>query len=348
MIMKEWFRFTRIDWFSMLVCYPALFFGNYLVLGLPYFREPGIFLPVTLIETGLYILAGFIMVSWMKYMSHHYGQLNQMVRRVAYCLLFYIVITAGFVCSLYGVFGWLAIPGYRFDPTVFRWTLLLGFMTNIISVGILESAYTYQRWKESVQREYELKKLHMERQLDSLKQQVNPHFLFNSLNSLTALISENPEKAEVFAEELSSVYRYVLRANEQNLTELDTELAFIQSYYHLLKTRYGAGLALDVKIDSTYARYQLPPLTLQLLLENAVKHNVALVDQPLKITIKTNQTACILVSNNLQKKQSRVLSNGIGLTNILAKYQMLGQSAPTIEEVSGQFIVRLPLLKPGP
>ncbi|GAB3335755.1 histidine kinase [Larkinella ripae] len=346
--MKECFTLNRYDVLVMLANYPALIFGNYLVLGPAYFTHFSVYIPFSIAETALYVLVAWVMVAWMRIMRNEYRELDQSIRRIIYCLLFYVFVTALFTSTLYGLFAVFNLPGYRFDPVIFRWTLLLGLVTNILSVGILESVYSYQRWRESVEREYGLKQVHMQRQLDSLKQQVNPHFLFNSLNSLTALISENPQQAELFAEELSSVYRYVLRANEQNLTDLDTELAFIQSYYHLLKTRHGAGLTLKLAIDQRFGTYQLPPLTLQMLLENAVKHNVVLAEQPLEIEIQTDEPAFISVRNNLQKKQTRVLSNGVGLSNILTKYQMLGQPVPSIQEINGQFVVRLPLIKARP
>ncbi|MGA0557992.1 sensor histidine kinase [Larkinella sp. VNQ87] len=343
--MKEWLRINRYDVLVMLVNYPALFVGNYLVLGQAYFNNFPTFLPLTLAQTGLFFLFALIMDVWTKYMHHRYGGLDQAVRRLTFCLVFYIVVTFVFVCLLYGLYDWLEAPGYRFSATVFGWTALIGFITNIVSVGLLESVHSYHQWKESVEREYGLKQLNMQRQLDSLKQQVNPHFLFNSLNSLTALIGENPQQAETFAEELSSVYRYLLRSNETILTTLSSELDFIQSYFHLLKTRHGAALSLVIKIFPGTEQMKLPPLTLQLLVENAVKHNVTLAEQPLQIEIETDERGALTVRNTLQKKKLRVLSNGVGLSNILAKYQMLGQPSPSVQETGDQFVVTLSLIE---
>ena len=183
----------------------------------------------------------------------------------------------------------------------------------------------------------------MQVQLDVLRQQVNPHFLFNSLNSLISLIDENPRQASVFAEELSTVYRYLLRSNEAPLVPLAIELDFVQSYYHLLKTRYGDALGLIMTILPGAEYRQIPPLTLQLLIENAVKHNVILPEQPLTIALIADEHY-LVVSNNLQRKPSRVLSNGVGLTNIRSKYQILGQPVPIFEEDEREFRVRLPLV----
>ena len=347
--MKQWFVIDRSDVFVMLVSYPAVFLANYLILGSTYFSDLAVFVPVTLGVSILYFVFAITMDAWMKYMRYRYTELAQAPQRIAYCMAFYVGITALMVCLIFWLYYLFDVPGYRFDPVVFQWILLMGFFSNLVSVGITEATFSYRKWKESFQREYELKQLHMQRQLDVLTQQVNPHFLFNSLNSLISLIGENPQQAEAFAEELSSVYRYVLRANridgsEQNLTDLEAELEFIQSYYHLLKTRHGCGLNLIIDIDKGLGNCQLPPLTLQLLVENAVKHNVVLPEQPLTIVLTTDGQQRLTVSNNLQRKPSRALSNGIGLSNILARYQMLGQPAPIIEDNDQEFRVTLPLI----
>lgn len=183
-------------------------------------------------------------------------------------------------------------------------------------------------------------------QMRALQSQLNPHFLFNSLNALSALITEAPGKAEQFVDEMASVYRYLLQTNEHELTTLKRELNFVRSYYNLLETRYGQGVSLSVRIDDRFLNFQLPPLTLQLLLENAVKHNVVSANRPLGIQIATNQSGWLIVSNNLQRKPAdRVKSTKKGLLNILTKYQMLGQPLPTVEEDGGLFTVKLPLIE---
>ena len=207
-----------------------------------------------------------------------------------------------------------------------------------------DSALYQKRLRHAEQEQEKLRIVNLQSQLDALKQQVNPHFLFNSLNVLDSLIEDDPKQARVFLEELSTVYRYLLRANEQHLTDLSTELDFIHSYFHLLKTRHGSGLIMNVAIDHRFQTYRIPPLTLQLLVENAVKHNIVLPDQPLNIDILTDDQSRLQVRNNIQRKTVRVASNGVGLTNILAKYQMLNQPKPTIRENEGQFVVTLPLI----
>jgi hypothetical protein len=349
MSVKRFFILDRSDLLVMLVSSPVIFLANYLILGDIYISNLDVFVPTTLGLTCLYVAFSWLLNGWMKYMRYRFEGLEQVMRRIIYCIIFYMIAAFLVAWLVFALYDWFDVSGYRYDPITFRWTVLIGWTSNLISIGITESFYSYRQWKDSVTREYEIRQLHMQRQLDVLKQQVNPHFLFNSLNSLLSLIEDDPKRAGIFVEELSSVYRYVLRANrtegpDHNLTDLDTELDFIQSYFHLLKTRHSSGLDLVVSVDEGTRAKLLPPLTLQLLIENAVKHNIVLPEQPLKIEITTDGKNNLLVKNTLQKKRSRVASNGVGLSNILTKYDMLGQPLPKIEEAGGHFIVTLPLI----
>lgn len=235
--------------------------------------------------------------------------------------------------SLFGFDSVIIILNFIFFQTVYE---VVFFIHN--------SSLREKRLRQAEQEREILKAANLQSQLDALKQQVNPHFLFNSLNVLDSLIEDDPPRARLFLEELSTVYRYLLRSNERHLTELDKELDFIQSYYHLLQTRLGDGLQLSIRIDEDYLQYKLPPLTLQLLVENAFKHNMILPDQPLLIDISTDGAGHLLVRNNIQRKNVRVASNGVGLTNILNKYRMLNQTEPAIRENDGHFLVSLPLI----
>ncbi|WP_420149629.1 sensor histidine kinase [Spirosoma sp.] len=222
---------------------------------------------------------------------------------------------------------------------------------DILKKALFEQALTRERKQR--QRDYseakqvvellqqEVDEMHMR----ALQAQISPHFLFNSLNSLSALIADEPSQAELFVDELSSVYRYVLQANDRELTSLAMEMKFINSYYHLLKTRYGQGISLKVSIDDTYQDYLLPPLTLQLLIENAVKHNVVSPASPLTIQIFTNSNGLLIVRNNLQRKgTNRLTSTKKGLQNINMKYRLLNQSPIDIYEADNAFDVIVTLI----
>jgi LytS/YehU family sensor histidine kinase len=184
----------------------------------------------------------------------------------------------------------------------------------------------------------------LQQEFDVLKSQVNPHFLFNCFNTLSSLINEDAKKAELFLDELSKVYRYLLRNNEAGLSTLQNELKFIESYFRLLKTRHGDAVQFQVEADKRYENYLVPSLSLQMLVENAVKHNVLSKNKPLMIDIFTAAGNKLIVNNNLQRRTVKGPSNRIGLDNIKMKYQLLAQKGFHVMEDEKNFTVVLPLI----
>jgi two-component system LytT family sensor kinase len=214
-----------------------------------------------------------------------------------------------------------------------------------VTLGIYEGGYLWKQWQQTIREKEKLVELEWQAKYDLLKAQINPHFLFNSLNSLSSLIADDPQQAEKFTDEMSKVYRYLLRTNNQELVTLATELQFIRSYCRLLSTRYGAGFRVNIQVPDQYQHYLLPSLTLQLLVENAVKHNTVLKDHPLTVTILVNEQEKLLVQNNRQKKSIMVPSHGIGLSNINSKFKLLKQEGIVVQENDEHFTVLVPLIK---
>jgi LytS/YehU family sensor histidine kinase len=247
---------------------------------------------------------------------------------------------------------WLAdATGYHkhtsCNAASFKQAIQSGLIIAFLITGIQEAVYYFSRLLQAEKETEQLKKENLQTQLDSLKQQVNPHFLFNSLNTLSYLISEDPEKAEEFLDEMCKVYRYLLRNNENELTNLATELQFIRSYFHLLKTRYGDSLHLNLAVEPSDEQRLLPSLTLQLLVENAVKHNVIHRDHPLTVHISTQGNGQLTVKNNLQKKVQKVASNQVGLSNIASKFSLLKQPDIKVQQTDTEFLVTIPLIQPS-
>jgi len=209
---------------------------------------------------------------------------------------------------------------------------------------IYEAVYYYHMWCRAIVETEDLKKTGMQCQLDSLKNQISPHFLFNSLNVLSSLVEENFSLAEHYVKELSRVYHYVLESNRTQLTTLASELEFINAYIFLLRTRFGENLKLQTDINPVMQKKLIPPLTLQMLVENAVKHNVVSSSRPLSITIKSLETGMLSVSNNLQKKSTLINSNHVGLKNIRTRYSMLVKREMLVDKSQSEFSVHVPLL----
>ncbi|WP_266366546.1 sensor histidine kinase [Tellurirhabdus rosea] len=227
-------------------------------------------------------------------------------------------------------------------PT-YTYALGIQIFYHCVYIVVYEGFYCMQQWKEAHLHKEALQKAALQDQLDSLKHQVNPHFLFNSLNALTTLISEDPARAEAFVDEISSVYRYLLRTNLNELVTLREELAFLESYFHLYKTRYGNAIQLTYDIPAPYPDFRMVPLTLQTLVENAVRHNIISADQPLVIRLHIEKEE-LVISNNLQRKRNTFRPNEGELATLAARYRQIGQGQITIRETEDTFVVSLPLL----
>lgn len=271
-----------------------------------------------------------------------YTQSKQRIITTAVCIVLSTAGTMTLISLFYDLTNWW---GYAYTAKNYFFNIFSAVTYAVIVCGIYEASYYFKKWRTVELQAEMLKKENLQSQLESLKQQVNPHFLFNSLNTLSSLIRKDVDRAEAFLDELSKVYRYLLRTNEGELTDLATELQFIQSFFHLMKTRYGNALQMELHINEEAKSRLLPPLTLQLLVENAIKHNRVDKLHPLLIRIETDQQGRLLVKNNLQKKMVSLPSNKIGLGNISAKYKLLGQPGIGITETETDFIVTIPLLK---
>ena len=190
-----------------------------------------------------------------------------------------------------------------------------------------------------------LQKENLQSQFDVLKQQVNPHFLFNSLNVLTSLIKLEPDLAEKFSEQLSKVYRYVLENKDYELVDLSTELNFLEAYIFLLNIRFVGKLQINVNIPEENRNNKIIPLGMQLLIENAIKHNVMSKISPLVIDIFIDCNNCLNIINNLQQRPSQMISTGVGLKNIMNRYQLLNLPLPTFRKTEKQFVAKVQLIK---
>ena len=221
--------------------------------------------------------------------------------------------------------------------------LAVAVVMNFVLVAITEGIFFFQQWKQSAVEAEQFKKESIKAQFETLKNQVNPHFLFNSLNTLSGLIDMDKEVSKGFVDNLSQVYRYVLQNKDEELVTLKTEYNFIQAFIQLLKKRHGDRIAFEFDIQKGDLNQNIPPMSLQLLVENAVKHNVASRKKPLKIKISSDGNF-LIVQNNLQKK--KVLnSTGIGLQNIRNRYKFLTDEEIEVEENESIFKVKIPLVE---
>jgi two-component system LytT family sensor kinase len=221
--------------------------------------------------------------------------------------------------------------------------IIIALIVNTIVVSILEGQYLIRQWINSIVEVEKLKREKAESQYAVLKNQVNPHFLFNSLNSLSSLIRVSPEKAIDFVDKFSKIYRYVLEVSEKIVVELREELDFLQSYYFLQKIRFGDNLEIKLEIDSIWLNKFVPPLSLQILVENAIKHNEISKEHPLKIIIYVKDEF-LVISNNLQLKKNMEGTTGIGLNNLSQRYDHLTEIKSKFYTTQYEYISMIPLL----
>jgi hypothetical protein len=272
-----------------------------------------------------------------------YSWSEQPVRRLIVGLLgvsFYTIFVVYFLDFMYDFF----VFGKKWDEALLELNGSPLVTTILITLGI--NTFMHGRgflldWRQISIDIQKLKTEQVFTQFQSLKNQVNPHFLFNSLNALSSLVYEDQDKAVDFIRKLSRVYRYVLDKKDSELVKIEDELDFMENFIFLQKIRFGDNLNVSLKKESTEG--YLPPLALQLLVENAIKHNVISEKDPLTISIEIGDTFCI-VSNTIKEKLEKD-STGIGIENLRARYEYLSNKKLEIENDGKKFIVKLPVLQ---
>lgn len=223
-------------------------------------------------------------------------------------------------------------------------SVIIGVLISIILLTVEVSTQFFGNWKRSLVEVEKYKSESLQAQLQNLKDQINPHFMFNNLSVLSSLVYKDQDKAVDFINQLSKVYRYLLDSRNDELVSLRDELNFIQSYTYLLQIRFDKNLVFNLDIPEEKENLLLPPMSLQMLIENAIKHNE--ISQVLPLTIHVRISGSKLeVSNNLQLRSNSEVSSKTGLKNIKARYTFFTEEQVEVVETKLTFIVRIPLLR---
>jgi len=322
------------------------------IIGIPFFAviaslmyNEGIFSLEKLLISLL-----FVSVMWngdyfiITHFRKRFPNLNETSKRVlfsAIAICIYNLIADYTICTIL----------YKMELRIDNWLdapvekMLKNMMITTVVATIYEASYFFTKWKKQAIELEQLKSQQLKSQLSALKNQISPHFLFNSLNTLVTLIHENQNQAAKFTEKLSEVYRYILQFKNTELVKLSTEIQFSEAFIYLLKMRFEQGL--EIKIDlktSDHIKY-VAPLTIQMLIENAVKHNVVSKNQPLHIHIYSENGSSLVVKNNLQRKPAEGKSTFTGLENIKSRYGLLTNREVDIIHTQHHFMVALPLVE---
>ncbi len=296
-------RYTSKDLSIMLwTMTPFSILLNFIIFGKDYFSSVRLFSTATII-TFLVMIFSFLLYGniAVTFRQRWPGDENFLKRTIILLFLF-LTMSALLIFGLYQLYHWIGLLGDSREENNFTWAYITTGILNIFLTFLNEGIYRFENWKANMKETEQLKMTYKQSQLIGLKSQVNPHFLFNSLNSLSGLIQEDTDKAEAFLNDMSKVYRYMLRNEEEQLVTLDTELQFIISYYSLLKARYCDGIELTVNVDDVDREKLLPPLSLQAIMENTLCENSTSKSAPLKISINSKGDNTLEVVNCIQRK----------------------------------------------
>lgn len=256
-----------------------------------------------------------------------------------------LIVLSTVVFSFLSILLQMIFSSYITEITIsFLTFVLTSVLITILIVTIYEAVYSFIQWKENLVKNEKLQKENTRAQLEVLKNQVNPHFLFNSINTLISVIPEDPEIAVEFAENLSSVYRYVLQIRDKELIELQEEMESIEAYKYLLKIRFGDQLIFHIEDSGDMSGKYIVPLSVQMLIENCIKHNIISKSKSLEIKIQFKDDYLIVI-NSIQPKMRVEESTKIGLRNIQKRYELLVQKSIDIIRNDEFFEVHLPIIK---
>lgn len=230
------------------------------------------------------------------------------------------------------------------SPIAVKLIFVFSFRINLFLNCLHAIVYLLRQYKQKELETEELKLISSQAQLQAIRNQINPHFLFNNLNVLSSLILLKNDEAGTFIEKFSAVYRYILKNQDTELITLNSELEFIQPYIFLLEKRFGEGLKFFVNIHEQFRDCYIVPVALQIVIENALKHNVVSAKKPLKIFITVNNEGMLIVENNLQLREKKESSGQTGLRNIHQRLKMIAGKELGIEQTDAYFRVSIPLI----
>jgi two-component system LytT family sensor kinase len=316
---------------------------DYFWYGSDYFSSLSQFLFTTLLTfvyLGLAFLTyGLVAIS----LRNRFPDDSQLFKRLLICLSVFFLMSAVHISAILFGLDYFNVYGYEYTDIDFTKGYLTLIVFNTFITFLNEGIYRFEKFSVTIKETEQLKKEYMHSQLLGLKSQMNPHFLFNSLNTLSSLINEDADKAEEFLDHMSKVYRYLLRNNEEKLVTLETEVDFIKSYYFLLKARHEDGLRLHINLSPGKEEQWIPPLTLQMIFENAMNQNAISRSRPLSIWISDTENGLQIV-HSVQPKINNITGTAEIEENINNKYRLLCGCEIRINETETERSILLPVI----
>lgn len=334
----RWLVVIGIPVISFLIS--ALIFGEYLV------KQPRFFITRILVDSIIYTTTLWLIYRHLFFrLRKKYPRIEQTKQRILRVAIGIVVIYF-VVKEVLDILLHTELQAHIHEQDSHEIGVTIGSMIiTFMVLGIYETIGFYTQLQKSILEKEQLKRENIQSQLEGLKNQVNPHFLFNSLNTLSYIIPEDPDTAIKFVQKLSRVYRYILEIRDSKLISLKEELEFLQAYTFLLKERFGENLRIRIDIPEAFQNDAILPLSLQILFENAIKHNIISNQRPLFVEIFIKDDAFLVVRNNLQKKNQTTRGTRLGLENIKNRYRFFSGQEVLVAESETDFTVTLPLIR---
>lgn len=315
----------------------AIYFGNGYFSNIFFFSTATV---VTFIVLFISFLScGLVAVILLKRFS---GNL-EVFRRLVFMIISFVLIAALMQYVLFRIFNALPVFAPDLSEIGLAWAVLTIVIANIFFTFLIEGVYRFDAWQKSMKESELLTGNYRLRKLNALRSHISPHFLFNNLNTLSSLIEDDPDTAEIFLDEMTKVYRYMLKSGSGDLVALNFELDFLESYLFLLKKRFGTGLHVNVSLEPPATQKLVVPMLLQSIIENSLVHNSVTRKKPLHISVSSSGNDLLRVAINLQPKLITAdLEPEKGLDVIAEKYRLLGKNFEVADDtVKRQIVIEL-------
>lgn len=333
---KEWKVF-------LLVIIPYTITINFMLFGSCVFSTVAVTAMYTAL-TAVFFFASYLVFGLVAvFIQKRFPPYQDLFKRISIMLPAFYVMNIFLVIGFYRYYMHIIKPGCALRHDNFFWVLGFACFASTVITFLNEGAVNWSKWKSSVTETERLKNAYQKSKLYGLKGQINAHFLFNCFNSLSSLISEDEEKAEQFLNEMTKVHRYMLRTDDEQLVTLAEELRFAYSYLHLITARFGSAVQYKVKAADDHLEKLLPPLSLQVILENIIYSNAASKAQPLQLLINANEDH-LEITNSIQSKFTTDDASLLeGIDNLITKYRLISVREVSVTETASERSIRLPL-----
>ena len=324
---------------------PYILFMNILIFGGCIFNSSPLFLKSFGISAVYFLVIYALFGTVAIFIQKRFPGSADLFRRVSIMLPVFYVMNVGAIYAIFYLYNQYDPVGCAPKKEMVWWTILYGCIMSTVITFINEGLANWEKWKNSLSESEKLRNAYQRSKLLGLKGQINPHFLFNCFNTLSGLIHEDPERAEIFLDEMTKVHRYLLRSDDEYLVSLQDEMKFASAYLNLTKERFGDAIDISMRLQPSSLSKRIPPLSMQVILENIIYTNALDKKNPLSIRIRTNDENSLTVSHSLHEKVivQDHLNLDEGLDNLVVKYRLLNAEEVQVTETKDQREITLPL-----